>query len=272
MRPLIVLLWTSGWLAQPAGLWAAGGLEPELEPLRQGFLSSNRPPNDPALARLEHRLAPLAQRLEAILAAPKPLASQNPLGQSNRLYEALDSTLKLGQQDPSLQQNPKGPEVLALLEASLAAQARVGQSLKSQQPEPAARQQSEVQQAVAAALRLLQQPKQPPQDSPKQDSEHQTPPDQGQSGDSKQPPQDSAQKEQKPSSGQKSPPEEAQNTPSSQADQEGHPGDQQAQQMKAKEALKRLLRLQKESADAKADRRERMGLYRGGSQPVEKDW
>lgn len=253
------LKYLKGWVL--CFLLIFGGLNGAAEPTAQADLEALRhsfeapqSPEESSLTRLKQRLAPLPERLKQLLKAQEETGTP---GGMARVEQGLASSRALVERSPKWQQFPQKAELKTLLDAAQTAQAEAArQQAAGQDPKT---EQARARQLTEAALALLQQPPKDPQEgqNPKDPNDQGEGQQSSQSQDSK--PQDQTAQNQQDSKEQQKQPQ--QSSPEAQA-----------QKLDPKEALKELLKLQQQAQQQKEDRREKMGLYRSGPQPVERDW
>lgn len=223
----------------------------DLAQLRRGFASASPEREGAGLKRLKQRLAPLPKRLETLVEAQREEGAPR----AAPLERGLASSLALAERDPQWRQFPQREQLLQLLEQARRAQGEAGRQHRSGNARQAQAAQEQARQLTERALALLRQSEQ--EGRPKNQQ-----PDDSRSGQ----PDASEQGAQEPGNRQE------QSTPSSTRNQPEPSADQAAQQMEAKQALKELLKLQQRAQQEKDARRERMGLFQSGPQPVERDW
>ena len=221
--------------------------------------------------RFRRYLLPLKDRLERILPVQRE-ALAAPEAQTGRLspwlVENLENSVLLTEIDQELSGHPKKNEITQAVKQAAAAQKKGREAFLAGQKEASARLVAQAAEATQTALDLWANREAPPKEGEAKSSD--------QSGEQKPSPNQS-QKDQGKSESPANKPGESQASSgslSSKPGQEpaGEGKDPKSVPLSSKEALRSLLKLQAQAQEQKRVRQEKLGAFRSGPEPVEKDW
>ena len=227
-------------------------------------------------SRLKGYFLGLAPRLEQITAVQKQVLSKKTKKTDAQLHwsaEQLLGAIVFADQSAELKKHPKYTEIRQRLDSAEKAQKQALLSFAKQSQEGGfSKAQTQAYEEAMAALTLLKQGKSKDQSKQKK-SQQSDPKSPGEQSTEKRQKQD--QEKPKPSKAKPDSKQGEQKKDSAAEQQEGnaqlHQSDSK-ESLQAREALKKLLKLQQKAADEKDFRKKRLGVHQRGTESVEKDW
>ncbi len=262
-----------------AGVAPGSTLTQEWQGLKDHLAQQPNLPQTELIERFRRRLLPLKDRLERILPVQRTLlqaAEPHAAKLSPWLVENLRNSALLTEIDQELAAHPRKKEIAQAVEEAAGAQKKGLDASLSGGKDESRRWAAKAAELTQTALDLLANRDQPPKEGdpkqPPQTGEQKQSP----AGDPSQP-SESKQNQPKPknqkSDSSASKPSETPNSATKPDPQRSAPDSAATSSpLDSKEALKSLLKLQAQAQEQKKARREKLGVFQSGPEPVEKDW